>query len=112
MVKINECPFPYKPSLLACLFVCSLVLFVDCEHHLSRCGLLVLVGATQTHNLTTSPSTTIEATKTDLMDMFETMYTMRRMEITCVSRITTITCMYYSGWIENSSLSLCIYIER
>jgi TPP-dependent pyruvate/acetoin dehydrogenase alpha subunit len=39
----------------------------------------------QTHNLTTSPSTTVEATKTDLLEMFETMYTMRRMEITCVS---------------------------
>jgi pyruvate dehydrogenase E1 component alpha subunit len=38
---------------------------------------------TQTHNLPSSPATTITATQQDLTDMFETMYTMRRMEITC-----------------------------
>lgn len=34
--------------------------------------------------LDSAPSTTVEASKDDLLEMFETMYTMRRMEITCV----------------------------
>jgi pyruvate dehydrogenase E1 component alpha subunit len=33
--------------------------------------------------LSTAPANTVEGTKEELMDMFETMYTMRRMEITC-----------------------------
>ena len=35
------------------------------------------------HNLDTAPENTVEASKKELMDMFELMYTMRRMEITC-----------------------------
>lgn len=42
-----------------------------------------LAGSFETHNLETSPETTVECTKQDLLDMFELMYTMRRMEITC-----------------------------
>jgi len=42
-----------------------------------------LTGSFKTHNLETAPSETVECTKDDLVNMFELMYTMRRMEITC-----------------------------
>jgi len=40
-------------------------------------------GSFETHNLDISPATTVECTKAELKEMFELMYTMRRMEITC-----------------------------
>ncbi|GAX27614.1 pyruvate dehydrogenase E1 component alpha subunit [Fistulifera solaris] len=42
-----------------------------------------LSGSFQTHNLETAPNETTECTKDELWNMFELMYTMRRMEITC-----------------------------
>ena len=42
-----------------------------------------LTGCFQTHNLDSAPSESVTATKEDLVEMFELMYTMRRMEITC-----------------------------
>mmetsp|Transcript_5319 Transcript_5319/g.7692 ORF Transcript_5319/g.7692 Transcript_5319/m.7692 type:complete len:412 (+) Transcript_5319:34-1269(+) len=42
-----------------------------------------LTGSFETHNLDTAPNDTIEMTKEELLDHFELMYTMRRMEITC-----------------------------
>jgi len=40
-------------------------------------------GSFETHNFDSAPAETVEATKEELVDMFELMYTMRRMEITC-----------------------------
>jgi len=40
-------------------------------------------GSFETHNFETAPSETAEVTKDELVDLFELMYTMRRMEITC-----------------------------
>jgi len=40
-------------------------------------------GSFETHNLDTAPNTTVECTKDELLKMFNLMYTMRRMEITC-----------------------------
>lgn len=40
-------------------------------------------GSFEIHNFETGPSETAEVTKDELVEMFETMYTMRRMEITC-----------------------------
>eukprot|EP00934_Nitzschia_sp_Nitz4_P002701 Nitzschia sp. Nitz4//scaffold37_size175936//58201//59762//NITZ4_002039-RA/size175936-processed-gene-0.183-mRNA-1//1//CDS//3329549767//2691//frame0 len=40
-------------------------------------------GSFLTHNLDTAPSESVECSKEDLVGMFELMYTMRRMEITC-----------------------------
>jgi pyruvate dehydrogenase E1 component alpha subunit len=42
-----------------------------------------LTGAFLTHNLDTAPNETVETSKEELVSMFEMMYTMRRMEITC-----------------------------
>lgn len=42
-----------------------------------------LTGSFKTHNLETAPSESVECSKEDLVKMFELMYTMRRMEITC-----------------------------
>lgn len=42
-----------------------------------------LTGAFKTHLLDSAPSESVECTKEDLVKMFELMYTMRRMEITC-----------------------------
>mmetsp|Transcript_9697 Transcript_9697/g.22816 ORF Transcript_9697/g.22816 Transcript_9697/m.22816 type:complete len:394 (+) Transcript_9697:65-1246(+) len=42
-----------------------------------------LSGCFETHNFDSAPAESVEATKEELVDMFETMYTMRRMEITC-----------------------------
>lgn len=42
-----------------------------------------LTGAFETHNLDTAPAETVECTKEEMVSMFELMYTMRRMEITC-----------------------------
>jgi pyruvate dehydrogenase E1 component alpha subunit len=42
-----------------------------------------LEGTFKTHNLDTAPPTSTEATEEELLDYFKTMYTMRRMEITC-----------------------------
>mmetsp|Transcript_53778 Transcript_53778/g.64879 ORF Transcript_53778/g.64879 Transcript_53778/m.64879 type:complete len:401 (+) Transcript_53778:85-1287(+) len=42
-----------------------------------------LTGSFETYNLDNAPNNTIEATRDDLMHKFKTMYTMRRMEITC-----------------------------
>ncbi|KAG7337422.1 pyruvate dehydrogenase alpha subunit [Nitzschia inconspicua] len=42
-----------------------------------------LTGSFETHNFDTAPSNTAEMTKEELVSMFELMYTMRRMEITC-----------------------------
>jgi hypothetical protein len=39
----------------------------------------------QMHNLEKGPEINVTATKEEMMEIFETMYTMRRMEITCVS---------------------------
>lgn len=40
-------------------------------------------GSFEIHNFETGPSETSETSKDELVNMFETMYTMRRMEITC-----------------------------
>jgi len=40
-------------------------------------------NTTQIHNLETGPESSVECTRQDLVEMFEWMYTMRRMEITC-----------------------------
>jgi pyruvate dehydrogenase E1 component alpha subunit len=42
-----------------------------------------LTGSFETYNLDSAPNNTVEATRDDLMQKFKTMYTMRRMEITC-----------------------------
>jgi len=42
-----------------------------------------LTGSFETYNLETAPQNTIECTKDEIMSYFQTMYTMRRMEITC-----------------------------
>jgi len=42
-----------------------------------------LSGSFETYNLEEGPSNTTSCTKSELMDYFETMYRMRRMEITC-----------------------------
>jgi len=43
-----------------------------------------LTGSYETHNLeATAPENSVACTKEDLLSMFELMYTMRRMEITC-----------------------------
>ena len=42
-----------------------------------------LTGSFQTHNLDSAPADSIEVSKDELWDMFQLMYTMRRMEITC-----------------------------
>lgn len=42
-----------------------------------------LTGSFETYNLETAPENSVVATKDDLMEKFKTMYTMRRMEITC-----------------------------
>jgi pyruvate dehydrogenase E1 component alpha subunit len=46
-------------------------------------GTFDLTGCFQTHNLDSAPSESVTATKQELVDIFELMYTMRRMEITC-----------------------------
>lgn len=40
-------------------------------------------GSYEVHNLEAGPPTEVNATKEELLEMFEVMYTMRRMEITC-----------------------------
>lgn len=40
-------------------------------------------GSFETHNFETGPSEMAEVSKNELVEIFETMYTMRRMEITC-----------------------------
>lgn len=40
-------------------------------------------GSFETHNLDIAPETTVTCSKDELLGMFELMYTMRRMEITC-----------------------------
>jgi len=40
-------------------------------------------GSFELHNMDTTPNEQVECTKEDLIGMFELMYTMRRMEITC-----------------------------
>mmetsp|Transcript_12019 Transcript_12019/g.25418 ORF Transcript_12019/g.25418 Transcript_12019/m.25418 type:complete len:398 (-) Transcript_12019:139-1332(-) len=42
-----------------------------------------ITGSFETHNFETGPSETAEVSKEELVETFETMYTMRRMEITC-----------------------------
>uniref|UniRef100_A0A7S1VWG5 pyruvate dehydrogenase (acetyl-transferring) n=1 Tax=Skeletonema marinoi TaxID=267567 RepID=A0A7S1VWG5_9STRA len=42
-----------------------------------------LTGSFETYKLDTAPNDTIEMTKEELLEHFELMYTMRRMEITC-----------------------------
>eukprot|EP00544_Gedaniella_sp_CCMP2646_P004263 CAMPEP_0202490846 /NCGR_PEP_ID=MMETSP1361-20130828/8120_1 /ASSEMBLY_ACC=CAM_ASM_000849 /TAXON_ID=210615 /ORGANISM="Staurosira complex sp., Strain CCMP2646" /LENGTH=399 /DNA_ID=CAMNT_0049120813 /DNA_START=59 /DNA_END=1258 /DNA_ORIENTATION=- len=42
-----------------------------------------LTGSFETYQLDTQPNNEITTSKDELMNMFETMYTMRRMEITC-----------------------------
>lgn len=58
-------------------------------------------GAFETHNFETAPDESIVATKKELVDMFELMYTMRRMEITCdneyKSRAIRGFCHLYDG---------------
>jgi len=60
-----------------------------------------LTGSFETHNLETAPNDSIEMTKEELISHFETMYTMRRMEITCdneyKSRAIRGFCHLYDG---------------
>jgi len=42
-----------------------------------------IAGSYEIHNFESGPSETAEVSKEELIDIFETMYTMRRMEITC-----------------------------
>lgn len=42
-----------------------------------------LTGSFEIHNLDSAPNNTIECSRDELMEYFKTMYTMRRMEITC-----------------------------
>ena len=44
---------------------------------------LFCFGFSQTHNLESAPAETVECSKDEMIEMFELMYTMRRMEITC-----------------------------
>jgi len=46
-------------------------------------GTFDVTGSYELHNLDTSPSNSVKASKAELLEMFELMYTMRRMEITC-----------------------------
>jgi len=46
-------------------------------------GVFDLTGAFEVHNLDTMPNLKVEVSKEELVDIFELMYTMRRMEITC-----------------------------
>mmetsp|Transcript_10471 Transcript_10471/g.16424 ORF Transcript_10471/g.16424 Transcript_10471/m.16424 type:complete len:401 (+) Transcript_10471:144-1346(+) len=60
-----------------------------------------LSGCFETHNLDSAPASSIEASKEELMSMFELMYTMRRMEITCDNEYKARTirgfCHLYDG---------------
>ncbi|CAJ1944461.1 unnamed protein product [Cylindrotheca closterium] len=58
-------------------------------------------GCFETHNFETAPAESVEATKDELVSMFELMYTMRRMEITCDNEYKARTirgfCHLYDG---------------
>ena len=60
-----------------------------------------LTGSFETHNLDAAPAETVTATKEELLDMFQLMYTMRRMEITCDNEYKARTirgfCHLYDG---------------
>ena len=62
---------------------------------------ITTITTTQTHNLETAPADSVESNKQELLDMFELMYTMRRMEITCdneyKSRAIRGFCHLYDG---------------
>merc|ERR1740130_2632262 len=42
-----------------------------------------IAGSYELHNFETGPAEKVEMTKDEFVNIFETMYTMRRMEITC-----------------------------
>lgn len=46
-------------------------------------GVFDISGSFEVHNLDSEPATEVEISKDELVEMFELMYTMRRMEITC-----------------------------
>jgi len=46
-------------------------------------GVFDISGSFEVHNLDTMPETKVEISKEELVEIFELMYTMRRMEITC-----------------------------
>jgi len=58
-------------------------------------------GCFETHNFDIAPAESVEATKDELVDIFELMYTMRRMEITCDNEYKARTirgfCHLYDG---------------
>ena len=57
------------------VYTITYIFHIPCTHF--------LYSYIQTHCLDSAPANTVEGTREELMEMFETMYTMRRMEITC-----------------------------